>query len=241
MTLDLSRIRGLCFDIDGTLSDTDDRLVARFSSRLNPFRRFLFGRSPNAVARRIVLGIEAPGNFLLGIPDRLGMDNHLAYALSFINRLGLQPRRHHFWLVPGVRQALEVLYPHFPMTVVSARDQGSALEFLQQFDLEKFFLGVATARTCAHTKPYPDPILWAAEKMGVAPTQCLMVGDTTIDVRAGRAAGAQTLGVLCGFGEEPELRRIGADLILPTTALLPEVLLPEPSPGSLAPAASPSP
>jgi phosphoglycolate phosphatase-like HAD superfamily hydrolase len=39
-----------------------------------------------------------------------------------------------------------------------------------------------------------------------------------MDVRAGRAAGAQTVGVLCGFGEEKELRRAGADLILPSTA-----------------------
>jgi phosphoglycolate phosphatase len=52
-----------------------------------------------------------------------------------------------------------------------------------------------------------------------------MVGDTTVDIRAGRAAGAQTVGVLCGFGEEAELRRQGADLILPSTADLDEVLL----------------
>ena len=36
-----------------------------------------------------------------------------------------------------------------------------------------------------------------------------MIGDTTVDIRAGRSAGAQTVGVLCGFGEENELRRIG--------------------------------
>ena len=232
MALDLSRIRGLCFDIDGTLSDTDDHLVARFSRGLGPFRRFLFGRSPAQVARRIVLGIESPGNFLLGIPDRLGMDDQVAFALNYFNRLGIQRRRDVFWLVPGVRQALEALHPHYPMSVVSARDEGSTRIFLKQFELESFFQGVATARTCAHTKPYPDPIVWAAEKMGVAPTQCLMIGDTTVDVRAGRAAGAQTLGVLCGFGEEPELRRAGADLIIPSTALVPEVLFPQASPGS---------
>ena len=45
-----------------------------------------------------------------------------------------------------------------------------------------------------------------------------MIGDTTVDIRAGKAAGAQTVGVLCGFGEEGELRRVGADLILPSTA-----------------------
>jgi phosphoglycolate phosphatase-like HAD superfamily hydrolase len=41
-----------------------------------------------------------------------------------------------------------------------------------------------------------------------------MVGDTTVDILAGKAAGAQTVGLLCGFGTERELRRAGADLVL---------------------------
>ena len=60
--------------------------------------------------------------------------------------------------------------------------------------------------------------------MGVAPESCLMIGDTTVDMRAGKSAGAQTMGVLCGFGEEGELRRTGADAILKSTAELGEAL-----------------
>jgi len=52
-----------------------------------------------------------------------------------------------------------------------------------------------------------------------------MVGDTTVDIRAGVAAGAQTVGVLCGFGERGELERAGADLILESTTELADVLL----------------
>jgi phosphoglycolate phosphatase-like HAD superfamily hydrolase len=51
-----------------------------------------------------------------------------------------------------------------------------------------------------------------------------MIGDTTVDILAGRAAGAQTVGVLCGFGEEEELQRAGADLILPGTSALVSIL-----------------
>ncbi len=51
-----------------------------------------------------------------------------------------------------------------------------------------------------------------------------MIGDTTVDIQAGRAAGAQTIGVLCGFGEEEELRRKGADMILTETAEVIQVL-----------------
>jgi phosphoglycolate phosphatase-like HAD superfamily hydrolase len=96
--------------------------------------------------------------------------------------------------------------------------------FLGQFNLSPFFTAVATAQTCEHTKPYPDPILWAAEKMGVHPTECLMIGDTTVDILAARAAKAQSVGVLCGFGEKNELKKSGANLIIKHTALLSEAL-----------------
>jgi len=49
-------------------------------------------------------------------------------------------------------------------------------------------------------------------------------GDTSVDIRAGKAAGAQTVGVLCGFGEEAELRQHHADLIISMTVDLAQVL-----------------
>jgi phosphoglycolate phosphatase-like HAD superfamily hydrolase len=73
---------------------------------------------------------------------------------------------------------------------------------------------VATIRTCRRTKPHPDPILWTAEQLEITSRDCLMVGDTTVDIRAARSAGAQSVGVLSGFGSERELRRAGADVIL---------------------------
>jgi phosphoglycolate phosphatase-like HAD superfamily hydrolase len=109
--------------------------------------------------------------------------------------------------------------------VVSARDDKSTREFLEQFALTGYFQEIVTAITAEHTKPYPDPILYAAEKMGVDPENCLMIGDTTVDIRAGKAAGTQTVGVLCGFGERAELEHRETDLILDTTAELADVLL----------------
>ena len=113
------------------------------------------------------------------------------------------------------------------MAVVTARGERVTQAFLDQFELCSFFGCVVTAYTCEHTKPYPDPVRWAAGQMGLTPDQVVMIGDTTVDIRAGRAAGAQTIGLLCGFGEESELRRAGADLILPTLGMLPGVLLDE--------------
>jgi beta-phosphoglucomutase-like phosphatase (HAD superfamily) len=84
----------------------------------------------------------------------------------------------------------------------SARDERSTRHFLDHYGLSPFFSGTVTTLTARHTKPYPDPIFFAAERMGVPPGARLMIGDTTVDSRAGVAADAHTVGVLCGFGEE---------------------------------------
>ena len=116
------------------------------------------------------------------------------------------------------------LQARYPLAVVSARGEASTRHFLSQNGLLPYFGAVATAQTCRYTKPFPDPLLWAAEPLGVEASRCLMVGDTTVDIRAGQRAGAQTAAVLCGFGTEQELRRAGPSIIMDSTAQLTEVL-----------------
>ncbi|MBN2147068.1 MAG: HAD family hydrolase [Anaerolineales bacterium] len=218
MALEPERIRALCFDVDGTLSDTDDLFVQKISSWLRIVRFIFPNRDPRRFARWFVMRTETPGNYLYGIPDRLGVDDEIAATGDLIYRLGLGKTPKPFLIIPGVQEMLSDLVGRFPLSVVSARGQRSTQRFLEQYGLEPYFKCVATAQTCARTKPYPDPILWAAQKMDVPVSQCLMIGDTRVDIQAGKAAGVQTIGVLCGFGEEDELVRAGADLILPTTA-----------------------
>ena len=223
MPLDIPRIRAICFDVDGTLSDTDDQFVHKLVKILTPFKIFFRDKDPHPFARKMVMFTESPGNFILGIPDKLRIDEELAAIGDFFFRKG-HGKSGGFLLIPGVREALTKLSRHYPMSVVSARGGRSTQVFLDQFDLNPFFQGVATAHTCEYTKPYPDPIIWAAEQMGVKPDECLMIGDTTVDIRTAKAAGAQSVGVLCGFGKAEELQRAGADLILEHTALLADIL-----------------
>ena len=224
MPLDLPRIQALCFDVDGTLSDTDDLFVKQATRYFQPLRFLLPQRDPDRAARRFVMWAEAPGNTLIGIPDWLGIDAPLATASEWFTRRRPRPRKD-FMIVPGVKEMLARVKGHYPLSVVSARDEWSTLAFLDQFELRPYFDVTVTALTAQHTKPYPDPILYAATKMGVAPQNCLMIGDTPVDIRAGKAAGAQTLGVLCGFGELPELQHLGADTILKSTADVADLLL----------------
>ncbi len=223
MPLDFQRIQALCFDVDGTLSDTDDYYANRFSVWL---RRVPFVSDPERLARRLVMWMESPGNALLGLADTMGLDGGMIALINWMYRHRRKKWRE-YQVVPGVREMLARLKERYPLAVVSARDRDSTLAFLERCDLVKYFDVVITALSAEHTKPYPDPIRLAARKMGVAPEACLMTGDTTVDIRAGKSAGAQTVGVLCGFGEEAELRKQGADLILPGTADLDQVLLEE--------------
>jgi N-acetyl-D-muramate 6-phosphate phosphatase len=227
MALDLTRVRAICFDVDGTLSDTDDQWVALFERRLKLLRGLFPGQDVRPFARWAIMCAETPGNLVYNLLDRANLDDEVGRLYSYIcqRKVGRQPRA--FWLVQGMQDALRQLHEGYPLAVVSARDREGTYAFLEQFELTGFFHSVATALTCQHTKPFPDPVLWAAQQMGVAPENCLMVGDTSVDIRAGKAAGAQTVGVLCGFGQEAELRRAGADLILPHTAALIPVLFPE--------------
>ncbi len=220
MTLDIPRIKALCFDVDGTLSDTDDlytQKVIRF------FQKLLF-RDPEHAARRFVMWAEAPGNALLGLTDTIGLDDEIVALINWIS-LHHKMSSKKFLLVPGVAETLARLKGNYPMAVVTARDQKGTLHFLEQFDLVQYFDIVVTGQSAEHTKPYPDSILFAAKQMNVKPEECLMIGDTTVDMRAGKSAGAQIVGVLCGFGEEPELTKFGANMLLRNTSDLADVLL----------------
>ena len=164
-------------------------------------------------------------NTLMGLPDWLGLDDELVAVFNWFSDLRPRPVQGRFVLVAGVQALLAALSQRYPLAIVTARPERQARAFVEQFNLAPYFKLVVSAQTAPHTKPYPDPVRWAAEAFGLAPQNCVMVGDTTIDILAGKRAGAQAVGVLCGFGERAELERHGADLILPTTADLAQVVL----------------
>jgi haloacid dehalogenase superfamily, subfamily IA, variant 3 with third motif having DD or ED/haloacid dehalogenase superfamily, subfamily IA, variant 1 with third motif having Dx(3-4)D or Dx(3-4)E len=213
MGFDASRVKAICFDVDGTLSDTDDEWVAQIEQRLRVLKHLMPASELHALARWLIMASETPMNAVYHWLDALSLDDTFARLYERM----IQKRKHtpkDFWLMAGADGLLADLSARFPLAVVSARDELTTGAFIDQFSLRHLFAAVATSQTCLHTKPYPQPVLWAAEKMRVAPQHCLMVGDTTVDILAGKAAGAQTVGLLCGFGTERELRRAGANLIL---------------------------
>lgn len=218
-----SRVKAILFDIDGTLADTDDLIVEKLVARLKPLSRVWPGIPTRRWARQALMWAETPLNFLYSLWDRTYLDELTAPLF------GLLPKRQLDGppppLVPGVKDMLAALHGRYLMAVVTARSEHQGHHLLQAADIDDYFTTVVTTRTVRRAKPHPAPVLWAAEQLGVAAEECLMVGDTTLDVRAGQAAGAQTVAVLCGLGQREELARLRPSLLLDKTSDLVSHLL----------------
>jgi N-acetyl-D-muramate 6-phosphate phosphatase len=223
MALDTAKIKAVIFDIDGTLSDSDDQMVEQVERLLRPFLFFVGKSNRKTAVRWLVMAAETPGNFLYHMADQINVDHLLTrlFAKRGRNKEG-EPRQ--YQIIPGVPEMLTILAMKYPLAVVSARGEKTSMAFINQFNLAPFFRMIVTSQTTRRTKPFPDPLLYAAEKLGIPPAQCLMVGDTTVDMLAAKRAGMQAVGVLCGFGREQELRRSGADEILSMTTDLSRIL-----------------
>ena len=79
-------------------------------------------------------------------------------------------------------------------------------------------------------KPHPAMVLAALAATGAPASAAVMIGDTTHDMRMGRAAGVRTVGVTWGFHTADELRA-EADVVCATFAELEAALLPPPAGG----------
>ncbi len=115
-------------------------------------------------------------------------------------------------------EALRVLRNKaYLLGVVTSRDRDEAATITVQRSATTHRCG----RRCRGYRPHeahPMPIRLAAQQLGVSPEQCIMVGDTAVDIRAGKAAGALAVGVRSGFGEDRDFAE--ADLVLDTSAQL---------------------
>ena len=223
--LDTNRIKAIIFDVDGTLRDTDDEFIRRIELILLRFEYFISTEKAKTMSRSFVMYMENPTQKMLYYSDKWGWDTFIHRFILSLRRL-FRPLKHNknYLAIEGIKEMIPILAQRYPLAVASAGDSETVLSFLEHAGIRQHFTTIATALTCPHTKPFADPLIWAATEMGVLPEQCLMVGDTTVDILAGKNANTQTLGVLCGFGEKAELDALKPDLIVDTTADLLKIL-----------------
>ena len=219
----LAGIEAVFFDVDGTLSDSDDQIIDEIVRSLR-FLDFLWKeKHRRSFARNSVSMAMTFFNSTYHLIDRLGIDNFTARLLHRQYEFTDIEPVNDFILINGVEKAIKILRKRFKLGIISSRGEIGVRRFLRQFSLEQYFDVVVHGQTCTYTKPFPNPLLYAAEKVQVSPENCLMVGDTIVDILAGKAAGMKTAGVLCGFGKLKDLRKATADLIFSSPAELPEL------------------
>ena len=120
---------------------------------------------------------------------------------------------------PGVAKALAALGGR--KSTATTKGTVTTRAVLEQFGLLQFFDHVQGTDGFP-AKPEPDVILKSLEVFGVGPEDCLLVGDSPTDMRAGRRAGVKTCAVRWGYGDRAELESCQPDYwIDDLSALLP--------------------
>jgi HAD superfamily hydrolase (TIGR01509 family) len=213
-----STIEAILFDLDGTLIDTDDAVIESVARKLERATRPFWSGDPRPLVRRAVLTAEGPVNGVITLLDSVGLDDRLLSLGGTLRRLRGERAGKAFVPVDGVMGMIGSLRRSYRLGIVTTRSRAEALAFLRQFDLERLLDAVAARQDTWRLKPHPQPIRHVAKLLGLSPSQCVMVGDTTPDIRSAKAAGAFAVGVLCGFGEREELLKAGADLVLESTS-----------------------
>jgi HAD superfamily hydrolase (TIGR01509 family) len=131
----------------------------------------------------------------------------------------------HSTLMPGAAATLQALRAMKLVTaIVSRRRQRVIQEELDKFHLHPYIDTVVGREDVAQMKPAPNALTLAAERLLVPIDQCLMVGDSPNDIKAGKAAGATTAAVLTGPYAAATIVAEQPDVVLNTIADLVTVL-----------------
>lgn len=212
----MARFRAVLFDVDGVLLDSDEALVQSFA---HTFRKFGF---PSPSRERILSQAGKTGvqwiRALLPAHSRnmagRMQDYHAGlYAQRFLPRLART--------MPGARESLLELRSAGVRTAVISNMWRWVLDSaLRRFRLEGLFDAVISSEDVATPKPAGLPLRVALRSLGVPAEEALFVGDTGVDVLAGRHAGVKValLGHKRNNGVKGAWRRLGSLRELPLLA-----------------------
>lgn len=98
------------------------------------------------------------------------------------------------------------------------------LKPLEKSGVVSLFSEILTADDTPRLKPAADPLIECCRRLGASTPKSAYVGDMRLDIKAGKAAGTRTIGVLTGFDDYAALEKEAPDAILNSIVSLPEVL-----------------
>jgi N-acetyl-D-muramate 6-phosphate phosphatase len=204
-------VRAVLFDLDGTLIDSAPDLAGT-GNEIRQAR----GLAPLPFAQfRPMVGAGARG--MLGIALQVTPE-HAEFADlrdEFLRRYELRMTRETrpFEAVPALLDSLEAR--GLVWGIVTNKIERFTLPLVQSFGWNGRAGAVVGGDTTPHSKPHPAPLLEAARRMAVDPSECIYVGDDLRDVQAGRAAGMRTVAAAWGYlGSGEAVTAWGADQVI---------------------------
>jgi phosphoglycolate phosphatase len=227
------KIDGILFDKDGTLFDFNATWNVWAKNTIHD----LAGAEP-AVMARIALEIAFDlenGRFHPHSPVIAGTNREAAECMA----RALPGRRveeiEHLLMMSAADAPLAPAVPlvafledlaaqGIALGVMTNDTEYGARSHLRSAGVEGHFDFIAGFDSGHGAKPAPGPLLAFARHVGLSPERVVMVGDSTHDLLAGRAAGMQTVGVLTGLAGHDDLAPL-ADAVLPDIGHLPAWIL----------------
>ncbi len=199
------KIKGLLFDFDGTLLDTNELIIQSFLH---------------------VLDAEFPGKFtkedmipFIGPSLKESFSTIDANkAEEWIQQYRLWNTEHHDELAKefeGVKSTLQALRQlGIRLAIVSTKRIDSLTKGLRLLDIEDLFEVIVSMDDVKKVKPDPEPILLALEKMHLEKEEVLMIGDNSHDILGGKNAGVRTAAVAWSLKGEEFLIQFKPDYML---------------------------
>ena len=194
------RLAACLFDLDGTLIDSVDLIMASFRHTM----RTHLGSVPDETGWRNGFGTPLRTQLRAFARDDDEAARMVATYRSYTHA-------HHDRLLrsyAGIDRSLAALSrAGVRLAVVTSKTHALARRGLARCGLSHYFDVLVGFDDVAEHKPHPAPVLAALERLGAQPCEALFVGDSPHDIRAGRAAGVRTAAVLWGPFSRQDLAR----------------------------------
>ena len=219
------KVAAVIFDLDGTLIDSIDiyfSIVEKTLERLN---------LPGVSRSRILSAAESEDfKWELVLPQDVlhRKEKIIDEAWSVINEIAPQMFADNLDLIQGAGGIVEKLSSNGLKIGLVTSTQRQYLETkmqpLKNVGVDTLFEVIITSDDVEKRKPAPDPLIACAQQLDLKPGKCVYVGDTATDIKAGKAAGMRTIGVLTGFDEYEALETENPDAIINDIQNLLEVI-----------------
>ncbi|MDI6815749.1 MAG: HAD-IA family hydrolase [Actinomycetota bacterium] len=211
----MQAFKAILFDVDGTLLDTSEFIFQAFEYALE--RAGFPEKSREEMARLVGKPLDLCYKVLTGVEDVLDLSAmHRAFQIEHIDLAQAYP---------GARETLETLKESgLRIGVVTTRARASTLATLSLTGLATYLDHVVAFEDVENSKPHPEPILKTLDVLDSHPDAAVMVGDTDVDIAAGKSAGTLTIGVTYGFHGLEILKSCPDHIIDDIAAILPLVL-----------------